>query len=148
MLLCLSQGHARAASVKVESLTDKELASVEGGFCLIETCQTGKPTGKCQTHPPTFQGLCLPKTCSYLPIEVPLVGEVEVCTLRGQYTCTDPGGYRACITGSLLDVCLYSSINVCGTIAEPFCSESLKDHTCTCSVNYTETSCDWTNCIP
>ena len=148
MILCLSLANARASGKNVELLTDSQMAAIEGGFCLIETCQTGAPTGKCQTHAPTFLGVCPNGTCQYKTLDIPLFGVVEICQLFGQYTCSSPVGYRACITGKLLDVCLYSSINVCGNIVEPQCSESLQEHTCTCQVNYTEEPCDWTNCIP
>jgi hypothetical protein len=146
MILCLPLAHAHVAGKKVEVLTDRQMASVEGGFCLIEKCETGAPSGNFQTFPPTFAGLCLPRTCLFEEFPSAL-GMVKVCRLAGQYTCTG-GGYRKCITGKLWDLCWYSSINVCGTNVEPFCAEDPREGTCLCGVRDTAEACDWTNCDP
>ena len=146
MILSLQLANARASEKKVELLTDSQMASVEGGFCLIETCETGAASGNCQTVPPTFGGLCLPRTCIFEEYSSAL-GTVDVCRLWGQYTCTG-GTYRKCITGKLWDTCWYSSINVCGTIVEPFCAENLREGTCLCGIDETAEACDWTNCVP
>ena len=146
LALILTCGCARAAGAKMEILNDKQMAAIKGGFCLIETCETGVPTGNCQWLPPTFAGVCPKGTCRFIAVDT-LEGELETCDLLGHYTCTG-GGYRKCITGKLWDICTYSSVNVCGDIYEPFCTENIQEHTCICGSRLTADPCDWTNCVP
>jgi hypothetical protein len=145
--LILTFGCAQAAGIKKEILNDRQMAAIKGGFCLVETCETGVPTGKCQVIPANFAGVCPKGTCRFWVIDSGF-GEVDVCTLFGHYTCTGTGGYRKCITGKLWDICTYSSVNVCGDIYEPFCTENIQEHTCTCNARLTGDPCDWTNCVP
>jgi len=147
MVLTLTFASVHAGIPKTEILNDKQMAAIEGGFCLIETCETGVPSGNCQTLPPTFAGVCPKGTCRFVVVET-AAGELETCNLIGHYTCTAPVGYRQCITGRLWDICTYSSVNVCGDIFEPFCTEDIKEHTCTCGARLTGDPCDWTNCVP
>ena len=147
VVLMLFLGNAEANSLKTEVLDNKQMADIKGGFCLIETCEKGVPTGKCQVLPPTFAGVCPRGTCRFVVFETAL-GELDICALFGHYTCTGLGGYRQCITGRLWDICTYSNINVCGNIFEPFCTENIREHTCTCGTRLLNDPCDWTNCVP
>jgi hypothetical protein len=143
--LCLGWAHAGGPTSQI--LSEREMASAEGGFCTFSKCQTGVPTGKCQPHPPTMLGLCPRGTCRFVVREIPLVGEIDLCILFGHYTCTGQGGYRKCIAGSIGDVCWNSDINVCGTITQPACTENIQNKTCNCSIDPTNDPCDWTNCL-
>jgi hypothetical protein len=145
MVLTLTVASAHAGMPKTEILNDKQMAAIEGGFCLIETCETGVPTGNCQWLPANQAGVCPKGTCRFVMSDT--IPPVEGCTLFGHYTCTG-GGYRKCVTGRLWDICTYSSINVCGNIYEPFCTENIANHTCICGSLQTNDPCDWTNCVP
>jgi hypothetical protein len=145
VLFGVSLAKTHATEPKVQILTDREMASVEGGLCIFSQCQPGLPTGKCQPVPADYKDLCLPTTCS---VELDQIGNTVVfaCVLKGEYTCTGGGAYRECIP-AIVDVCLSSPTNVCGSLVLPFCKADLAEKTCICGVNYTQTPCDWTNCI-
>jgi hypothetical protein len=142
----LSLGSAHAAGSKPQVLSDREMAAIEGGFCLFKKCETGAPSGRCQPLAPTYQALCQHGTCLWV-LEPTGMGPFAVCKLLGMSTCTRKANYRSCIQGSANTVCWPSNAIICGSSIDPICQENLQDKTCECSVHPTSAPCDWTDCL-
>jgi len=137
------EAHASIRGAQI--LSDQELATIKGGFCPFEKCETS-PTGVCQPVPPNVAALCALATCRYTQ-SVVLNVEVYGCALAGKETCSKSRSYRQCVLAFELSTCSNGSdTTYCGFIVDPTCTVDSADRTCICGIDNTSTPCEWTNC--
>jgi len=143
----LSVGLARAGESKVKTLSDSQLAAIQGGFCPFEICESAPGTGVCQPIPDTQPALCKTIICRYQQYSV---GPVDVfgCQFVAKSTCSQVNTYTQCILEFKFSICSYGDVPVCGDNVVPLCHVNPRNRGCFCAINDTETPCDWTSCVP
>ena len=141
-------GCARAGEGKVKTLDDKQMASIEGGFCLYWKCQDGTGTGSCQPINNDTVDLCAKVKCS---LNIDMEGNTEVlqCQINNEaVTCSQAGTYIQCVRSKIPTICV-SDLNStdCGELVQTYCFPDIKHRRCLCDSGTDTTPCDWTSCL-
>jgi hypothetical protein len=144
ILAALIQGPVHAADKQLEIVDDQSLASLTGGFCIFDMCESN-PSGVCQPFAPTTQALCATVRCTFTS---DMVGNTDVfgCLFSGKTTCSNNASYHQCIQVNYVHICTNSDSTTCGDNVEPLCEPNSKERACVCSAKDDGTACDWTDC--
>ena len=144
LLLCIPQCLHAAGGLTV--LSDKELAGIKGGFCILEACEAPPGTGLCMPFTPTSRSICAFTFCRF---SQEIVGSVTVnsCGYLGPTTCTVPITYQQCILAFTQASCFDGPIGPCGFNYVPDCFPDIPNRECVCFGKQTDEPCDWTDCV-
>jgi hypothetical protein len=147
-LAFLSAVSVHAAGSKVEILGDKQLGSIEGGYCLFWRCEGTPGTANCQPVKDDTIDLCKTVTCK-LVIDMEGNTEVLQCELNGETeTCSEASTYVQCIRSRQPTLCIRSSQEqTCGDLVMTYCFPDIKHRQCFCDSGTDGTPCDWTSCV-
>jgi len=147
-LALLSAGRAHAAGNKAEILNDKQLGSIEGGYCLFWKCEGGAGSGACQPIKNDTIDLCKTVTCKLV---VDMEGNTEVlqCQMTGgNVTCSEASTYVQCIRSKQPTLCIRNfEAKGCGVLVQTYCFPDVKHRQCVCGSSSDTTPCDWTSCV-
>ena len=147
-LASLSTGLGHAAVNKVEIVGDKQLGSIEGGYCLFWKCEGSPGSGACQPVKDDTVDLCKTVTCKLV---IDMEGDTEVlqCELSGEtVTCSEASTYVQCIRSREPTLCIRNSgATSCGDMVMTYCFPDIKHRKCFCDSGTDGTPCDWTSCV-
>jgi hypothetical protein len=147
-IVILSTGAARAQQHNIEILGDTKLATIRGGFCIHDECETGAPSGNCQPLADTIPALCAGTTCA---LQLGTFGRgsdsIQCVETGGNTTCTEAGMYKECVQVQQISICLPGTDPTCGFKAESYCFPDVKNRVCHCSIQSAVQNCDWASCV-
>jgi len=147
-LVFLSAGSVNAGGTKAEVLSDRQLGSIEGGYCFFWKCEGEPGTGECQPIADDTTDLCKTVTCK---LEVDMEGNTEVlqCQISGEtLTCSQSSTYIQCVRASNPAICIRDfNAQGCGDLVQTYCFPDIKHRKCVCDSGTDGTPCDWTSCL-
>ena len=148
VLASLSALSGHAAGNKLEVLSDRQLGSIEGGYCLFWKCEGGPGTAPCQPVKDDTIDLCKTVSCK-LVIDMEGNTEVLECELSGETeTCSEASTYVQCIRSREPTLCVRSQEDRgCGDLVMTYCFPDIKHRKCFCDSGTDGTACDWTSCV-